>query len=315
MKNILALIIASMCLAALPADNAYAELNVVTSIKPINSLVASVMKDVGKPKLIIEGAASPHDYALKPSQAAALENADLIFWVGHELERFLEKPLSTIGSDAKSVELIEIKDLIVFEFRANELAENEEDPHHDDTHSQEHDEHHHEGRDPHVWLHPQNAKTLVSAIEKALANQDPANAEIYRANAQATQVRIDQLAEEVRTLLAPVRDKDYIVFHDAYQYFENHVGLAPVASITVSPEVLPGAARIRTIRQKVKSTNPACVFSEPQFEPRLIETIIEGTDVKSATLDPLGAEIPDGPELYGKLLRKLATSMKDCLSE
>ena len=328
MHKIKPLLLATTLLAC-TAVSARAEVNVVASIKPVHSLVAAVMEGVGAPGLIIEGAGSPHNYALKPSQAQMLEQANLVFWIGHELEAFLEKPLETVGANARSVELIEAHDLIRQDFcegRAferhghddhDEAAEAGHDDHDDREKTAEagHDDGDHGAFDAHVWLDPMNAKAMVHEIEEALIAADPDNAAKYEANAEAVSAKLDTLIAEVGAELEPVKDKGFIVFHDAYQYFENRFGVTASGSITVSPEVLPGAERITEIRARVQELGAACVFAEPQFEPKLISTVIEGTQARSGVIDPLGAELENGPDLYFQIIRNMASSIKTCLSE
>ena len=346
MHKIKSLLLATTLLAY-TAVSASAEVNVVASIKPVHSLVAAVMEGVGEPGLIIEGAGSPHNYALKPSQAQMLEQADLVFWIGHELEAFLEKPLETVGANARSVELIDAHDLIRLDFREGGAFEKHGDDDHDDhdkaaaagqddhdDHGHEktaeagHDDHDHEKTaeagheghdhgafDAHVCLDPMNAKAMVHEIEEALVAADPDNAAKYEANAEAVSAKIDTLIAEVGAELEPVKDKGFIVFHDAYQYFEKIFGVTASGSITVSPEVMPGAERITEIRARVQELGAACVFAEPQFEPKLISTVIEGTQARSGVIDPLGAELENGPDLYFQVIRNMASSIKTCLSE
>jgi zinc transport system substrate-binding protein len=340
---------------------ASAEIKVVASIKPVHSLVSAVMEGVGEPGLIVEGAGSPHTYSLRPSQAAAVENADLIFWIGPEMETFLGKPIETIGAGGKAVELINAHGLVKLGFREGgpfeahghdhhdemaegghdehegheEIAEAEHDEHgeheghedpaeaehdhhdHEETAASKHDDHGHEygGVDGHVWLDPENAKAMVHEIEEALIENDPANAAAYEANAAAVTAKLDDLIAEVETTVAPVKDKGFIVFHDAYHYFENRFGVSAVGSITVSPEVIPGAERVGEIQAKVGDLGATCVFAEPQFEPKLVTVVVEGTDAQSGVLDPLGADLEDGPNLYFDLIRNLARSMRDCLAK
>ncbi|MDP2121935.1 MAG: zinc ABC transporter substrate-binding protein [Hoeflea sp.] len=356
MDRLKAFLLASTLLAS-SAASASADVNVVASIKPIHSLVAAVMEGVGEPGLIVEGAGSPHTYALKPSQAQMLESANLVFWIGHELEAFLEKPLETIGANAKSIELIDAHDLVKLGFREGgafdkhdhgdeaghddhaheaeakhdhaheKTAEAKHDHAHEKTAEAEHDHAHektaaagHEGHDhgafdAHVWLDPVNAKAMVHEIEEALVEADPANAAKYEANAEAVTARLDALIAEVSAELEPVKGKGFIVFHDAYQYFENRFGVTASGSITVSPEVMPGAERITEIRARVQDLGAACVFAEPQFEPKLVSTVIEGSKAKSGIIDPLGAELENGPDLYFQVIRNMATSIRTCLSE
>lgn len=295
-------------LALFLADTAEAAPNVVVSIKPLQSLVASVMTGVGEPALIVKGAGSPHTYALAPSQAALIENADLLFWVGHELEAFLEKPIEALGGKSEAAELLEYEGMMRLPPREGGPFEE-----HEDTHAAG-ESHHDEGFDPHVWLDPRNAKVIVAAAAAALARIDPANGPRYAANAAAATARLDALETEIRATLAPVKDKPFIVFHDAYQYFENRFGVAAAGSITINPEVSPGAERIAQLRGKVRELGAACIFSEPQFAPKLVQTIIEGSGAKAGVLDPLGSTIAEGPDQYFSLMRALAGSLRDCLA-
>ena len=301
--------------------------DVVVSIKPIHSLVSAVMQGVGEPSLIVKGAASEHGYSLKPSDASALENAKVIFWVGPEMETYLTKPLGSLGGKANIVRLEQVKGLELLPAREGGNFEahdhggdgHDEDAHKHEAHSHEanHDhkdeahEHHHD--DMHIWLDPKNAKLMLEPIAEALSKADPEHAKQYHDNAIAYAGKLDDLQKEVTAELEPIRNKPYIVFHDAYQYFDRRFVLAAAGSITVNPEKAPGAARIREIQAKVQSLGATCVFSEPQFESRLVTTVLEGTKAKTGVLDPLGSDIKDGPELYPQLIRNLATSLKACL--
>ena len=295
---------------------ASADVKVIASIKPVHSLVAAVMEGIGKPELLVEGAGSPHTYSLKPSQAKKLQEADLVFWMSHDLEAFLEKSIEGIAKNAKSVPLMESHGLTTLNFREGGAfeAHGDHDDHKKDDHGHDdHDDHGHDETDPHVWLDPVNAKALVHEIEEALIEADPANASAYEANAETMMSRLDNLVAEIDAELQPVKGRGYVVFHDAYQYFENRFGVSAVGSITVSPEVLPGAERVAELREKVRNLDATCVFSEPQFEPKLVMTITENTNAGTGVLDPLGASIADGPELYFTLIRNMAKSLKDCL--
>ena len=321
---------------------ATADVKVVASIKPVHSLVASVMQGVSQPSLLVKGAGSPHTYSLKPSQAKELQAADIVFWMSHDLEAFLENSIESIAKNAKAVSLMDSHGLMKLNFREggafdahdhghddhgddkhDDHGHDKHDDHGDDKHDDHghdkhaehahHDEHGHDEVDPHVWLDPQNAKSLVHEIEEHLAEIDPSNAAKYEANAKAVMKKLDALTKEIEADLKPIRGIGYVVFHDAYQYFEKRFGVSAVGSITVSPEVLPGAERVSELRDKVKSLNASCVFSEPQFEPKLVKTITENSDAGTGVLDPLGANIKDGPELYFTLIRNMAKSLKDCL--
>jgi zinc transport system substrate-binding protein len=336
--------------------------DVVVSIKPVHSLVASIMKGVGEPSLIVEGAASPHTYTLKPSNARALENAEVVFWMGPGLEAFLEKPLEALPKNAKVVELEDVPGLTKLPFREGgafeghdhaEHGENAEADEDHDGHGHEeagehghdhgaeeaghaehaetehaHDEHGHEdhagdehgheehgGTDMHLWLDPTNAKAMAAEITSSLSEVDPSNKAAYEANLAALNTEIDALDLEIAAQLKPVLEKPFIVFHDAYQYFEKHYGVRVAGSVTVSPETMPGAERLSTIHAKIEELGAACVFAEPQFEPKLISVVTEGTQAKSGVLDPEGGSLEAGPALYGQLMRNLATSMSTCLSQ
>lgn len=305
---------------------------VVASTKPVHSLVAAVMGDLGSPDLIVKGSASPHTYSLRPSDAAALESADIVFWTGHGMELFLADALETLSGEARVVELADAPGITLLPVReggAFEAHEHEGEGHeghdheaegHDheaeghDAHAEDGHDHGHEGEgDMHFWLDPENARLMVTEIAMVLAEVDPANAATYEANAEAERVRLDELEEELRTSLAPVAGKPFIVFHDAYQYFETRFGLTVAGSITVSPETMPGAARVDELRSKVAELGATCVFAEPNFQPAIVSTIIEGTPARAGTLDPEGAALTEGPDLYANLLRGLATGLLDCL--
>ncbi|MGR9171857.1 zinc ABC transporter substrate-binding protein [Rhizobium sp. KDH_Rht_773_N] len=295
---------------------------VVTSIKPVHSLVSAIMQGVGKPELIVDGAASPHTYNLKPSNARALEEAKVVFWVGPGLEAFLEKPLESLGSDAIVARLDNAPGLVKLPFREGGAFEAHDDgDEHDHGHAaddhghddhDDHDDHH--GFDTHLWLDPMNAKAMAAEITTTLVAADPANALTYEANAKALDEKLDALDEEIAATVSPVKDKPFIVFHDAYQYFEHRYHIRVAGSITVSPETIPGAERVSEIHRKVGDLGATCVFAEPQFEPRLVDVVIEGTKAKSGVLDPEAATLPAGPDLYFTLMRGIAGSMRNCLA-
>ena len=464
MRFVKSLILLSTLISTL-SFTAQGEINIVASVKPLHSLVLGVMEGVGKPDLIVKGAASPHTYSLKLSQAKQLEEADLVFWMGHELESFLEQPLEAIATKAKVVELIDSQGLkrldmreggafddhghddhgqgehseeghddhageghafewagifklsaedytwtfakvdgdyadpmmkmvflrtssggeegieeqeevaerlikqqssvrrnhdgrlipneenayqlvfdanrnvtkmrinikkegyhafftehMPFEFEAGEhflknVSGKDIEPTAQEPEAGHHDHHGHSGFDVHVWLDPENAKVLVQEIKEALVELDPNNAGKYEANAKNMMLKLDRLISEISVKLASSKGKGFVVFHDAYQYFEERFGMTAVGSITVSPEVVPGASRIRELKDKIVELNAHCVFSEPQFQPKIVFTVAEGTQANTGVLDPLGASIADGPELYFTLVRDMANSLQECLSK
>jgi zinc transport system substrate-binding protein len=292
---------------------------VVVSIKPIHSLVSSIMQGVGTPALIVDGASSPHTYNLKPSNARTLQEAKLVFWVGPGLEAFLEKPLEALGSNATVIELEDAPGLAKLPFREGGAFEAHDDGDEgqgheaNESHHAEHD-HDHGAFDTHLWLDPSNAKAIASAITTALVAADPANALTYQANQQALDARLDALDKEIAGTVEPVKDKPFIVFHDAYQYFEHRYAVKVAGSITVSPETMPGAERISEIHRKVTDLGATCVFAEPQFEPKLVNVVAEGTKAKAGILDPEAATLDAGPDLYFTLMRGIANNLKNCLS-
>lgn len=293
---------------------------VVTSIKPVHSLVSAIMQGVGKPELIVDGAASPHTYNLKPSNARALQDAKVIFWVGPGLEAFLEMPLQSLGSDAIVAQLDDAPGLVKLPFREGGAFEAHDDGDENEGAGHEHAEaghdhdHEHGAFDTHLWLDPMNAKAMAAEITTTLVAADPANALTYEANAKALDDKLDALDKEIAATVSPVKDKPFIVFHDAYQYFEHRYHIRVAGSITVSPETIPGAERVSEIHKKVGDLGATCVFAEPQFEPRLVNVVIEGTKAKSGVLDPEAATLPAGPDLYFTLMRGIADSMRDCLA-
>ncbi len=302
---------------------------VVASVLPIHSLVAGVMEGVGKPYLLVPGGASPHSFALRPSDARKLEAAKAVFWVGPTLETFLVRPLKALTQGATVVALAGAEGVTLLPFREGGPWDEHDHEHehgqdqghdaeaahghgHGDVHGDDHDHADH-GIDAHVWLDPLNAIAFVGAIAEALEQADPANAKTYRSNAGRVVGKLRALDAELRRTLAPAQGKPYIVFHDAYHYFEARYGLHPAGSITVSPELSPGARRLVDIRERIRSDKAVCVFAEPQFEPKLVRTVVEGTETRIGTLDPLGARLKPGPGAYFQLLRNLAKDLTACL--
>ncbi len=298
-------------LAAAPA----AALDVVATVKPIHALAADVMAGVGTPSLLMGGTASPHTYALRPSDARRLQAADLVIWVGPALETPLAKPLATLARPEAVLTLTRADGVRVLETREGGPWE-EHAPGHAHSHGKpgSKDKPSAEESDGHIWLDPQNARAIVAAIASALAARDPANAERYRANAARAGDRLMALDAELAVRLAAVRGRPFLVFHDAYQYLEARYDLNAVGAITVSPERKPGARRIQALRQRVVQSRATCVFREPQFDPTLVATVTEGTKVRTAVLDPLGAALPEGPDLYPALMRGMADALLGCLA-
>lgn len=357
-KFVLALSSILMSMLVLPIQSLMAAENpqVVVSIKPIHSLVSAVMEGVATPTLLVK-TGSPHAYTLRPSEARALANADLVVWVGHELESFLEKPLQTVAKNAQKLELSEqLKSSLLATRNSGEWQHEDHEEHkdhdehheegteehsgHDEHHEEgieehkDHDEHHEEGieehsdndehhedgaeshhehhhgaMDLHLWLDPKIAQKIVIETTNMLVELDPAHALQYQSNAMKLNERLTSLDQRLKQTLKPVKATPYLVFHSAYQYFETAYDLNAIGSVTIDPDRKPGAKGISEIRKKVKDSGARCVFSEPQFQSSLVTTIIEGTGAKTGVLDPLGSEIPEGPEAYFTLINNLANNL------
>ena len=309
-----------------------ADVKVVTSIKPIHSLASYLMDGVGKPDLIVDGYASPHGFSMKPSHAKMLQNADLIFWVGEDLESFLEKPLSSIAKKAEKIELMEIKGLNVLKFRERNIfdehghddhgkKEDDHDDHDHDDHGkkEEHDDHDdhdgHEGHahgeyDPHIWLDPMNAKVILNEMVEHLIENDAKNAAKYNSNLKKALKKIDKLNKDVKAELS--KSTASIVFHDAYQYFEERYDVKILGAFTVNTDVMPGAEQLAEIREIIEHDKITCVFSEPQFNPDIIKAVAKDMNIKTGVVDPLGATLDPGKDLYFKLIRNMSASFKGC---
>lgn len=283
---------------------------VVVSIKPVHSLAAAVMEGVADPALLLAGAGSPHAYALRPSDAQALQEADIVFWIGEDLEGFLARPLQALARKARLVALHEADGVRLLPGRESGgwQAHAHTQPDHADAH-----EHQHESADMHIWLDPRNAQAMVRAIARTLSEIDPRNRERYAANASLLHERLPQLDRELQDRLTPVKCDPYIVFHDAYQYFENRYDLHAAGALTIMPESRPGARRLYEMRARIVEAGAKCVFSEPQFEPALVETLIAGTGARTGVLDPLGATLAAGPDAYFDLMTQLAEALRGCL--
>ncbi|KIC33289.1 zinc transporter [Leisingera sp. ANG-M7] len=342
-------------------------------IAPVHGLVARVMQGLGEPALVVPPGASPHGYAMRPSEARALDQADVVFWLGEALTPWLEGPLEELAGDAHRVELLEATGTTVLPFRegarfeahahdeehddhAGHDGHGDHDGHGHDAHTEGHDGHadheghnheehadghgdhddhasheghgheshgeaghedhaeghHHEGADPHAWLLPANAQLWLDVIAEELAEHDPDNAAAYRANAEAGKQEIAETVASVSATLEPFRAKPFIVFHDAYQYFEQGFGLSAAGAISLSDAVKPSPARIAEVREVVAELEVACVFSEPQFNPGLVATVLDGTGAGTAVLDPLGAGLEPGPQFYPALLQDIGAAIAGC---
>ncbi|WP_340148536.1 zinc ABC transporter substrate-binding protein [uncultured Sneathiella sp.] len=289
--------------------------DVVVTIKPLHSLVQGVMGDTGEATLLIEGAQSLHGFSLKPSQVKYLQKARIVFYVNETMESFLKTALDSLPEGVHKVPLAHLPDIELLERREGG-AWDEHDHDHGHSHTHEHEgEHGLEEDNLHIWLDPDIAKSIVRAVAEELAGLYPENRGIYMANADALTARLIELDTELAEKLAPVQGQPYVVLHDAYPYFERRYNLMAVGSLTLDPETPASAKKLRDIREKLKETSARCIFREPQFDDRLVRTAAEGMDIKFGTLDPLGADIDPGAELYFSLLTGLADNVADCLGK
>jgi zinc transport system substrate-binding protein len=293
---------------------------VATDIAPVHSLVARVMDGIGAPELVMAAGASPHAYSLRPSEAAALQQADLVFWIGEDLTPWMEDAIATLAEGARVVSLLEAEGVTLLEFREGVLFDGHDHDHegdhdHDETghdHDHGHDDHGHGAYDPHAWLSPDNAAVWLDAIAAELAAVDPGNADAYRANAAAARDELAETRTAVEARLDPVSDMRFVVFHDAYQYFERAFEISAAGAISLSDAADPSPARIAEIQERVRDEGISCVLAEPQFNPGLVATVLDGTEVGTGVMDPLGAELEPGPGLYPQLLLNLADTLAGC---
>lgn len=324
-------LLASLSLPALAAPK------VTATIAPVYSLVAAIMQNVGEPSLLFPTNTSPHDSQMRPSQARQVQNADVVFWVGPEIEVAVAKALQTIGDKAHSVPLMRAEGIVRLPVRedgnwerhnhdhGDEHDKHDHDKHDHDEHAHEkhdHDDHDkkseshdaHEHWDNHIWLAPENAIAMAKAISHELAEIDPENAKSYTANSEKLIAAIQSQTDEIKAQLSEVKGKPFMVFHDAFQYYEQHFGLNAVGSIRLHPEVAPGAARIKQIREKLEAAEVVCLMSEPQFSASILPPLVEGTKTRLGSLDPIGKTLDVGPDLYQNLLQLNADNLVKCLS-
>jgi len=314
----LSMIISTLMFSIITYANA--DIKVVTSIKPIHSITSYIMDGVGSPDLIVDGYNSPHNFQLKPSHAKMLQNADLVIFVGEGIEEFLEKPLESIAKDAKKFALLEQSGFKKLKFREKNIFEEHDD--HDDHDKKakkkdDHDDHGHDDHghghgeyDPHIWLDPINAKAMIKKITKLLSKMDKENSSTYKSNSKKAIKEIDMMVKEIKSEMN--KDLKFVVFHDAYQYFENRFDISVLGALTVNTDVLPGAEQLSEIREVIEHENVNCIFSEPQFNPDIINAIAMDTNVKTGILDPLGATLEPGKDLYFDLIRNISKSFKGC---
>lgn len=302
-------LLASALLMAGPLSSASAA--VVTSIRPLGFIASAIADGVTPTEVLLPDGASPHDFALRPSDIQRLRSADLVLWVGPDMEAFLTKALVPISADRKLAisELPAVKPLLM------KGEDGDDHDHAGEAHNHADDDHgHHHGEyNMHVWLSPEVAKVTAIAIHDRLLELMPQNKDKLDANLRQFENLLTQTDKNVGNMLTPVQGKGYFVFHDAYGYFEKHYGLSPLGHFTVNPEIQPGAQRLHQIRTQLVEQKAVCVFAEPQFRPAVINAVAKGTKVRSGTLDPLGIGIALGKDSYGKFLTALSNQYVSCL--
>lgn len=287
-------------------------LSIVASIRPVHALVAGVMGDLGTPHLLLAAPASAHHFTLKPSQARALQNADIVFWIGPGMEQPLTKALATLAADAQSVALDDSAGLVLFDFDDDgHEGHGTKDKHNEHGGHGGHGEH---GINPHIWLDPFNAQIMLGVIADHLGKADPVNAKTYQANADVMRQNLVQLQIDIARQLAPFAESEFLVLHDAHIYFERRFGMRAHGAITIEPDVMPTAAKIKKLRHDIESHPMDCIFSEPFLGQKALGLINEGIDIPIGHLDPLGSQLPAGASLYADLLKSYAAAFKACLA-
>lgn len=295
--------VAGLALSLLPINGWATGPKVVVDIAPLHSIVAEVMNGVGEPALLIEPEASPHSYSLRPSEAEALAEADAVFWIGEGLTPWLEKSLDTLAGDAQRTKMMAVEATTTHSYREGATFGTHDHDHH----------HHHHGKDPHAWLDPMNAKIWAGEIVRVLAAIDSSNTEVYQQNAEAFAESMDGLMASLDERATRLDGTRFIVFHDAYQYFERRFDLPAAGAISISDASDPSPARIREIQGLVSELGVTCAFAEPQFNPGLLDTVFEGSEVRTiGVMDPLGVEIDVGLGQYPTLIMQLMSSLEKC---
>ncbi|KQV23027.1 ABC transporter substrate-binding protein [Pseudomonas sp. Root329] len=284
--------------------SAQAEVKVLTSIKPLQLIAAAVQDGVAIPEVLLPPGASPHNYALRPSDVRKVQSVDLVYWIGPSMEGFLPRVLN--GRTLPSVAVQDLPGLKLRRFA--------EDSH---SHAEEADEHDHDHRpgslDAHLWLSPVNARVIATKMAADLSAADPANAARYQSNLKAFDERLDAMDLRLKARLAGIAGKPYFVFHEAFDYFEDAYGLKHAGVFSVAAEVQPGAQHVAAMRTRLQEVGKTCVFSEPPLRPRLAETLVAGLPVKLAELDALGGYTPATAQGYEQVLEKLGNDLAGCL--
>lgn len=289
---------------------ARADVRVLTSIQPLQLIAAAVQDGVGKPEVLLPPGASPHHYALRPSDVRRVAEVDLLYWVGPDMESFLPRVIT--GRSKPTVAVQDLPDMSLRHFGEDSQSHEEHDAHGDDP--DEHDHDHRPGSlDAHLWLSTVNARVIAARMAADLSAADPANAARYQSNLKGFEQRLDVLDQRLKQRLAGVADKPFFVFHEAFDYFESAYGLKHAGVFSVVQEVQPGAQHVAAMRKRLQEAGKTCVFSEPPLRPRLAETLTAGLPVKLAELDALGGTLPVDAKGYETLLANLGNGLAGCL--
>ncbi|AEB48576.1 zinc ABC transporter substrate-binding protein ZnuA [Aeromonas veronii] len=290
-------------------------IEVLTTIKPLGFIAAAITDGVSEPKVLLPTGASPHDFSLRPSDIRNINSADLVVWVGPELEGFMAKPLA---NHSHAPALTQVEGMPLFNYATQDSHDSHD---HDDhvhaahehgDHDEGHEGHHHEGVDPHIWLGPTQAKVIAKAIASELGKLDPANQARYDANLAAFDAKVDAKDKVIAGQMKTVNEKGYFVFHEAYGYWERHYGMSSKGHFTVSPERRPGAKTLVDIRKALEEKQASCIYAEPQFSPAVIESVARNTGAKVLLLDEVGEQVPLGPDGYPQFMQQLADAFAQC---
>jgi zinc transport system substrate-binding protein len=281
------------------AAGAQAEINVVTTIRPLHSIVSNIMQGIGTPNLLMRSTVSPHDFTLKPSNIRTLNQADIIFWIGPSLETRLAKSIRNASKSARVVEILKSPNIKILEIRTTE-----------DAHDHDHN---HDEADPHIWLNTQNAIAIASSVRSAMSELDPTKAGTYTKNFNEFVARMAQIQASISSNLKPVLKERFITYHDSAHYFEEEFGLDGRGAVTPSSEHRPGAKRISELRKLIKAKNITCIFSQPYNNQKILQSIAKRSQAKIATLDTIGHAMKPGPKLYEELMLNLSSSIHNCL--
>lgn len=284
-------------------------LEVLTTIKPLGFIAAAITDGVSEPKVLLPTGASPHDFSLRPSDIRSINDADLVVWVGPELEGFMAKPLA---KHPHVLTLTRVEGMPLFDYSKQAGHEEHVDEGHEGHDHDGHEGHHHEGVDPHIWLGPTQALVIANALSETLSAQDPANAERYRANLLAFKAKVEAKDKVIAEQMKAVNQKGYFVFHEAYGYWERHYGMSSKGHFTVSPERRPGAKTLVEIRKALEEKKASCIYAEPQFSPAVIESVARNTGAKVLLLDEVGEQVPLGPDGYPRFMQQLADAFAEC---